>query len=211
LAAGPKLDSREYKLMLNPEKFASAPQRIVARFWDRVLKDVIATSLDRRKNDKRRHKGDFAPDQERIVVFRDTKGGELNANGYLLRERSRRNGGRRELTLKFRTPDIFLAAQSWIGTVAGDDVEFEEDIAPLIKRTTFARPPTMRSMFSRSVTEKIKSDRAICSLLDVTALIPNLRTRCGNRARGQGAQGPAAVGRACPRTGVQRRTRRSWQ
>ena len=154
LAAGPKLDSREYELMLDPAKFADEPQRSVDRLWDRVLKDVIATRLDRRKNGEPRHKKKFEPDHERLVVFRDTEGCLLNANGYLLRERSRLNGDQRELTLIFRTPDIFLAAQSWIGGTAGDDLEFEEDIAPLIRRTTtasgqekvaFARPPTMRS------------------------------------------------------------------
>jgi len=181
-AKGIRIDSREYKLMLNPAKFVGAPKPIIARFWDRLLKNVIAEELDLRNNGKPRHKKEFAPGSERQVVFLDTDACSLNANGYLLRERTRMKDGRRELTVKFRTPDIFLAAQSWIAA-AGGDVEFEEDIAPLIRRTFtrsgkvavgFAKPPAMRSLFSHSVTRRIESDLVIGSLRDVTALLPDL-------------------------------------
>ena len=97
-------------------------------------------------------------------MFRDTEKCLLDRNGFSLRERIRLKDGRRHLTLKFRTPDIFLAAQSSIG---GDDdeIKFEEDIAPLIQRTisasgkenaAFVRPPSMRSLFSRSASRRIK-------------------------------------------------------
>jgi hypothetical protein len=42
-AAGIKLDSREYKLMLAPGKFADDEAgRSVDRFWDEALKPIIA-------------------------------------------------------------------------------------------------------------------------------------------------------------------------
>jgi hypothetical protein len=182
-ARGLRLDSREYKLMLDPAKFVGARKLIVERLWDEVITDIIATRLDRRNNGKLRHKKKLTPGPERHVVFRDTEGGLLNANGYLLRERMRVRDGRRELTVKFRTPDIFQAAQSWI--VAADDAEFEEDIAPLIRRTftpagevhvAFAQPPTMRSLFSQSATVGIEKDFAIRSLRDVIGLFPGFAT-----------------------------------
>src|SRR5262245_38019395 len=68
-AEGVRLKSREYKLMLDPAKFAGEPEPIVDRFWDRVLKKVIADRLDRRNNGELRHKKRFALDPERHVVF----------------------------------------------------------------------------------------------------------------------------------------------
>jgi hypothetical protein len=180
MGRGIRLDSREYKLMLDPAKFGDAPAPTIEQLWTKVIMDIIATALDRRNNGKPRHKKRFALGPERHVVFHDTKDGFLNVNGYLLRERTSLKDGRRELTVKFRSPDIFQAAQSWIGA-AGGKAEFEEDIAPLIRRTftrsgevrvAFARPPTMRSLFSKSVTVRIDGDLAIESLRNVTALFP---------------------------------------
>jgi hypothetical protein len=180
ITRGIRLDSREYKLMLDPAKFDDAPEPTIERLWGKVITDIIAAALDRRNRGKPRHKKSLAPGPERHVVFHDTKDGFLNANGYLLRERTSLKDGRRELTLKFRTPDIFQAAQSWIGA-AGGKAEFEEDIAPLIRRTfarsgevrvAFAHPPTMRSLFSKSVTVRIDADFATQSLRHVTALFP---------------------------------------
>jgi hypothetical protein len=179
-AEPPRLDSREYKLMLEPAKFSSAPQPAVDQLWNSI-KRAIADRLDRQNNGDVRHDGEFKPKPERFVVFRDTGSCVLDANGYSLRERLRAGNGKRELTLKFRSPDIFLAAQSWIAN-AGEDVKFEEDIAPLTIRTvtaageraTFAQPPTMRSLFSQSATQEIDSGRAINSLPDLIALYREL-------------------------------------
>lgn len=181
-AQAPKLESREYKLMLDPAKFAGPPQAIVDQFWKQVLTRVIAKRLDPKNNGEPRHKESFTLKHERLIVFRDTEACLLNGNGFSFRERTRLKDGRRELTLKFRTPDLFLAAQSQIGA-DDDDVKFEEDIAPLVERTiaasgkesaAFARPPTMRSLFSRSATRRIKSEPALKSLADVSALYPGL-------------------------------------
>lgn len=176
LADGPSLESREYKLMLNPAKFTGPPQAIVKQLWNE-LTVVIEKHLG-----SGRHRDSLALRQERTVMFRDTKTCLLNSNGLSLRERVRLKDGRRQLTLKFRTPDIFLAAQSSIGA-DDDEIKFEEDIAPLVQRTisasgkesaTFVRPPSMRSLFSRSATRRIKAEPALVSLADVVALYPGL-------------------------------------
>ena len=160
----PKLHSREYKLMLESDRFASSPDSIVDRFWDQVLKPLIEKNLDRRKDGGPRHKEKFAVRPERAVMFRDTASCVLWDNGYVLRERVRLKDGRRELTLKLRTPDIFLAAQSQVAAIDEKaEIKTEEDIAPMIERTVaggqenarFSRPPTFRSLFSRSVTQRV--------------------------------------------------------
>jgi hypothetical protein len=189
-AAGLQLDSREYKLLLDPAKFSGEqPEGIIGKFWDQQLKPIIAQRLDRRKNGEARDKGKFALDRERSVLFRDAGACVLNANGFSLRERVDLNNGQldnstRELTLKFRTPDIFLAGTSEIDAGGGKaKVKFEEDIAPLVEHTVapsgkitaaFARPPSIRSVFSKSVAQRLKPERAVGSLVDVAALYPGL-------------------------------------
>jgi hypothetical protein len=189
-AEAPQLESREYKLILNPAKFAGPPQPIVDRLWKDVLQRVIAQRLDRTDDGEFRHKKSFSLKHERFVVFRDAlavigdkKTCLLDASGHSFRDRTRVKDGRRELTLKFRTPDIFLAAQSTIGTES-DEIKFEEDIAPLIVRTVtasnqdsaaYARPPTMRSLFSRSATRRIKSEPSLKSLADLAGMQPGLK------------------------------------
>jgi hypothetical protein len=72
-AVGIKLDSREYKLMLAPGKFADDEAgRSVDHFWDEALKPIIA-GLDTRENGRPRFKKDFKLDKERHVLFRDTE------------------------------------------------------------------------------------------------------------------------------------------
>ena len=142
--------------MLDPAKFAGPPQSIVDRLWEGVLKPAIEQRLDRTNADEFRHKDSFSLKHERHIVFRDTKACLLNANGFSFRDRTRVKDGRRELTLKFRAPDIFLAAQSKFDR-DNDDAEFEEDIAPWSnersrpqgRRVPSLPAASMRSLFSR--------------------------------------------------------------
>ena len=114
--------------MLNPAKFAGPPQAIVKQLWGEVTA-VIEKHLGPTKDGEARHSASLALRQQRTVMFRDTEKCLLDRNGFSLRERIRLKDGRRDLTLKFRTPDIFLAAQSSIGA-DDNEIKFEEDIAP---------------------------------------------------------------------------------
>jgi hypothetical protein len=189
-AEGIKIDSREYKLILDSAKFAGAnPTNIVNEFWHQVLTPIIEQRLDSRANGKPRHKANFELDKERHVAFRDAKNCILTVNGYALRERTKLKGGvpdasTREITLKFRTPDLFLAAMAPFGG-ASDNAKskLEEDVTPEVERragplgsivVAFAEPPGMRSLFSASVSQRIEADASVTSLRDVMELHPGL-------------------------------------
>jgi hypothetical protein len=113
-----KFHSREYKLMLEPGKFdVKQPNGRVGEFWDEKLTKIIAEQLDKRKDGTSRHRGRLEDSVQRHVVFRDTSGCALNDHGYIFRERIKLANGQpnrkdREVTLKFRTPDLFLAASA---------------------------------------------------------------------------------------------------
>src|SRR4051794_26590635 len=77
--AGP--ESREYKLMLLPERFdIKNPAKTVDEFWEE-LKAVIAKALDRRDNGQLRHHRSFTDSKQRRVLFRDTPDCILNTHG----------------------------------------------------------------------------------------------------------------------------------
>ena len=74
--------------MLEPTKFAgNQAVKIVDRFWDEVLKPLIAQRLDARSNGEPRSKKKFKLDKERVILFRDTEACLLDRNSYALRER----------------------------------------------------------------------------------------------------------------------------
>jgi hypothetical protein len=185
-----ELDSREYKLMLDPQKFSGAPTPDEAnRFWGDMLKPIIERRLDARDDGEPRHKKKFKLDEERTVRFWDTDACDLDRHGYVLRERAdvrdgREDPSRREVTLKLRTPDLFLAAGALL-PAAGDDADekFEEDIGvllaraedgPGVERIEVARPPSMRSLFSRSVSQPLAAEASLASAEEVIELYPGL-------------------------------------
>jgi hypothetical protein len=202
-AEGLKLDSREYKLMLEPAKFQGKPlKKAVDEFWEKHLVEIIEKRLDRRSNGKPRHKDSFKLDEERHVVFRDTakfrdiKACVLKSNGYVLRERVKLKDGQpggREITLKFRTPDLLLAATAPFEGAGGKaDKKFEEDLTPQIERRggvpAFAQPPASRSLFSASVKhKKVKPETSVASLKDVMKLYPGVEASLRRAGMGEGA------------------------
>jgi hypothetical protein len=185
-----KFHSREYKLILEPGKFdVKQPRSTVGEFWNEKLTRIIVEQLDKRKDGTSRHRGHLDDSVQRHVVFRDTRGCALNDHGYIFRERIKLANGQpnrkdREVTLKFRTPDLFLAAAAR----PRDDAKakFEEDIAPLLVRTVsasgdetaaFVEPPLMRSLFSVSISRDVNPDVQFSTLEDVTARYRGLKDR----------------------------------
>ena len=190
-AEGPRLDSREYKLMLEPAEFAGdQAAKIVDRFWDEALKPIIARRLDARDNGEPRSRKRFKLDKERVILFRDTEACLLDRNSYALRERVVLKNGEedkstREVTLKFRTPDIFLAAATELkGSSDEASTKLEEDISPVIVRArnpannemiTLAQPRSMRSQFSISTKQRVGRDARFDVLGDAMNAYPTLQ------------------------------------
>ncbi len=91
----------------------------------------------------------------------------------------------REITLKLRTPDLFLAATTDLPGHDGDAAtKLEEEIAPLFVRThdasgaehtVLSKPPSLCSLFAVSTKQKVSSDEVPGTLGDIFALYPTLR------------------------------------
>lgn len=188
MSAGVILQAREYKLLLDGGRFVGKPKEVVAHFWEDRLKPIIARALGPRRSGAARHKKSFDRKRKRIVIFRDTSGHLLNGCGYILRERAaipedRRPPAEREITLKFRTPDLLLAAAS-LPTSGDEEMTFEEDIAPLhvlmkdasgVRTVVFADPRSMRSQFALSMKRWIAFDASLKTMRDAMRIHPALR------------------------------------
>ena len=178
-AEGIELTSREYKMMLKPDPFAgSAPEQAIARFLEQLAPAV------------REHWGDspaaeltqkgFELDERRMVQFWDTHECLLQEHGFAWRARADEDdqGGKVELTLKFRSPDAFLAAALSLEALDETADKLEEDLGPLAVRTdngdeTVAMPRNVRSQFSRSTTVTVKAGKEPESLAGIADLFPS--------------------------------------
>jgi hypothetical protein len=112
----------------------------------------------------------------------------LNSHGYTLRERVKVKKGKpdphsRDVTLKFRTPDLIVAAEA---LPAKGKAKFEEDITPFLVRTvnpngsettSFVQPSSMRSLFSVSITKDLEPSDRLLTLADASAMYPDLQQR----------------------------------
>lgn len=120
------ITSREYKLMLNADRFKNRKEGADA-FWE------LAAALVEEQGGKAKKK---IEEKERRVWYLDTPDFELRRAGYVLRLREEMEAAKRfKLTLKFRHPDRYLSASrnvavSAAGQAASDDIttKFEEDI-----------------------------------------------------------------------------------
>ena len=120
---------REYKILLRPERFFDARQFEV--FWNKIgliapdFKIAVGTNKDGFKR------------QVREVRFYDTPEYDLYQNAFILRKRTFYTDGwpepEHELTLKFRHPDLDVAAKVDVtphfnGTA---NIKFKEELLPL--------------------------------------------------------------------------------
>src|SRR5262245_60466843 len=101
-----KVNSREYKIMLKSGRFPGAESKLfdaTRDFWRAALEVMrpvvldVAGSLDTVKD-------------RRAIRFFDTTDRWLNRNSYIFRERADLDGRSCEVTLKFRHPDRYIAA-----------------------------------------------------------------------------------------------------
>ena len=153
--------SREYKVMLRASLFdgdEAAMRDAAGRFWSdvsRALADLdVPTS------------GAFESIKGmRLVRFFDTDAHFLHDDDYIVRERQDIATGEREVTLKFRHPDRYVASDRSMAAASTDGVrtKFEEDV----------KPPFV-SVFSFSTTQPLESGAALTQMSDVAALFPGL-------------------------------------
>lgn len=164
LAGGIELDSREYKLMLKPGNFAGTdPRAAIDRFVrDELVPLVRAAQWTADAAERLQNKG-LKLEKSRIVRFKDTANCLLSRSGFAWRERfkldaSSARSSEATGTLKFRSPDAFLAAASRKSD--GGDCKFEEDLTPVAIRIGVdsgvkADPRSVRSQFSQSCSREI--------------------------------------------------------
>jgi hypothetical protein len=152
--------SREYKLLLHAPLFTGAEDALLRKagaFWRafaQAIRDVVLdTDGDLDKITKRR-----------FIRFYDTKGQRLRKHDYIFRERVDMVSGDREVTLKFRHPDRYVAQNR---NMAADGqrskAKFEEDI----------KPP-YQALYSYSTTQQIAEDKQLNQMNDPGRLYPGL-------------------------------------
>lgn len=149
------LDSREYKVMLDADRFSGDVPSAVEMLESELL-DALTEARPALQSS-----GSLAElDKERTVVFYDTPGDcALRARGFSFRERV--EDGDREVTLKARSSDRYIASSHDVSSDRdGADSKFEEDIKQ-----------GYRSVFSRSTKVEI-GDKNLNKLDDVTDLFP---------------------------------------
>lgn len=157
------VSSREYKVMLRPGKFTGSEKGILDAahsFWQEFA-EAIAGIAD--------------PDADltdiktrRLIRFYDTRDTRLSTSGYIVRERRSTDNDLREVTLKYRHPDRYVAQDRTMKArgVKQSSTKFEEDIkAPFV------------SLFSFSTTARIGNDVKLNRLKDIGRMFPDIPGR----------------------------------
>jgi hypothetical protein len=153
--------SREYKVMLLASRFDGGEadmRQAVDGFWAALT--AALTPLDIPAS------GAFSEVKaRRLIRFFDTDAHRLHEDSYIVREREDVQTGDREVTLKFRHPDRYVASDRSMDAAKAEDVKtkFEEDV----------KPP-FTSVFSFSTTQPLESGHVLAQLGDVAALFPGL-------------------------------------
>lgn len=171
IVAEPKITSREYKIMLHPAQLQGNPAEIAGAamsFWQSFRRAIADIALDA--------DGRLAVEERRLIRFFDTSGQRLRRNDCILRERVGDASGEREVTLKFRHPDRYLAASRDVAPMPGRDArtKFEEDIkAPF------------QVLYSRSTTQAVGAGHGLARLDDACRLFPSLPALLGHGDAGE--------------------------
>ncbi len=156
-AANTKIVSREYKLMLDPSLFSgNHPENAVSQYWNN-LETLIHNNLNRASF------GSLLLQNDRTVAIYDTAGSCLLYRNHLI-FRERVENSHREVTLKYRSADRYIAGhQDMSGSKSDAKTKFEEDIsAPFF------------SKFSHSTTQSISNSKNLNKLDDPIRLYPDL-------------------------------------
>lgn len=161
MAKRENVTSREYKVMLHAQRFdgdQAALQASIDEFWT-----DLSTALDGMDIPT---EGAFSQVKaRRLLRFFDTDEHRINADQYIVREREDIDTGEREVTLKFRHPDRYVAADRRMDPADAEvyKTKFEEDV----------KPPFV-SVYSFSTTQPLRSGSVLRQVQDVADLFPGL-------------------------------------
>jgi hypothetical protein len=168
------IEAREYKLLLDPAAFPGAASEEQAKaFWSDELKPLIR-KLGSKSDGESRAEGELKLAKQRLVLFLDAEKRPFADRDFALRARTDVVDGAlsskpSELTLKFRSPDLLLAAEYYrTAKPQNRRTKLEEDIAPLqVAANGGVAIPKKRSSFSRfSVSTKVETDAPIRTVAD---------------------------------------------
>ena len=159
-----KVVSREYKLMLQPAKFAGSEKHLMAvadQLWGELVEAItpFVVRIDGALDTISKH---------RLVAFLDSRARHLCVGGYHFRVRRTLEGSRPEVTLKFRHPDRYVAEARQMKSRIRATVKFEEDIK---------RP--FVSFYGFSTRGRVGRKNVPDTLAAVAALFPDLPKRLG--------------------------------
>lgn len=153
--------SREYKIMLRAGLFAGDTDTLVhqaGEFWQDFAQAINPHVFDTDGSLN-------AITKQRYIRFYDTKDQHLYNNHYIFRERIDTVSGDREVTLKFRLADRYVAQDRCMDAAKPErgKSKFEEDI-----KLPF------QSLYSFSTTQKISSGKRLNLMDDPGRLYPHL-------------------------------------
>ncbi|MFM0739658.1 hypothetical protein PQQ51_20645 [Paraburkholderia xenovorans] len=154
-AGTPSVGSREYKVLLNPVAFESAPVDAANRFLTDLKASLAANGFDSTV------KKSFSADNDRTVQYYDAPGTcAVKQAGYSMRERDDSSG--RNIELKFGSPNQSTSANTDVsGSSSKAKSKLEDDITPPSNQT-----------YSHSTSEPLSDSKNLNHLSDIKDLFP---------------------------------------
>ncbi|MGH7457426.1 MAG: hypothetical protein ACRENG_39115, partial [bacterium] len=150
--------SREYKLMLNVDRFMDRDQgsRVFLGLIDFLIKKAGGTIIDEQNNEE----------EKRQTSYLDTPELALRQHGFALRLREEAKADEFQINLKYRASDRYISAAQDLSSpqAEADKTKFEEDILP-----------PFVSKFSHSTSVKTNAKPDLSSMQKVTAFFPGLK------------------------------------
>ena len=201
------LSGREFKLLLEPDVLGGKDGLDAAKDFKGLLVEAVKDVFDKTKNGEPCFEGKFDQEKRRIIHFWDDAARSLKSHDFFVRTRTEADEnweapGKPELTLKFRSEDVVLAALAHAMMRNGShrlvkdgdsDAKLEEDIGRLqieVAPKSVVRPgsPKMRSRFSASCEAKLEKDGKF-EIGDLMECIPAFE-RCYRMATGEAPPEP---------------------
>ena len=148
--------SREYKLMLNMDRFKDREQasQEFLSLLDFLVKKERGSVVEKQNEEERRQ-----------TSYLDTLEGALHQQGFALRLREEANAADGfQINLKYRAPDRYISAAQDLSSTQEGKTKFEEDILP-----------PFISKFSHSTSVKTDTAPELGNMNKVMALFPGLR------------------------------------
>ncbi len=162
--AAPQVTSREYKLLLQADKFSYSNESADVNAYMQQAKNVIAQQISRTVS------GTMVLDKQRLVRFYDSPSTcLLNNMGYSFRERVENSAS--EVTLKFRSNDHYLTDFADLSSpTSGAKSKLEDDIT---------QTATQGFLVGASKSTTVPNTRTLNDFLDIHTHFPGFKTTFG--------------------------------